>query len=221
MLAANLALALAPSLILLGWAYRRDTVRKESVRLLAAAFFLGLLAVAPALFVGLLASAFGTLLGNDYLAPLYEAFVVAALVEEGVKFLLLLVLFRRHPQFDEYSDGIVYGMAVSLGFAFLENVLYVTGPTEVLLLRGVTAVPLHAGCGAIIGYFVAKSVLTERTRAVPGLLIAVVLHGVYDALLFTRSWISFAALGVIVGLAVAVPLLFRHAIRLDTGRQGT
>jgi RsiW-degrading membrane proteinase PrsW (M82 family) len=214
MLAANLVLALAPSLALLWWAYRRDSLKKESIRLLAYAFLLGLLAVVPAILLGILADPFRRLF-RGYAESLYQAFILAALVEEGVKYLLLFGFVRRHSEFDELTDGLVYGMAASLGFAFLENVLYIGGPSTVLLLRGVTAVPLHAGCGALIGYFIARAHFDPRRRSAIGLLLAVAIHGLYDVLIFSPGLWSFAALAVVAGLAIAVPRLFRRAAELD------
>ncbi|MFW6288797.1 MAG: PrsW family intramembrane metalloprotease [Spirochaetota bacterium] len=214
MLFTNLALALAPSLLLLWWAYRRDSIKKESIRLLLLTFSLGLLAVVPALVLGILVDPFRDFF-RGYARIVFQAFVVAALVEEAVKFVLLDGLIRRQPEFDEVTDGIVYGMAVSLGFAFLENVLYVGGPSHVLLLRAVTAVPLHAGCGALVGYYVGRAAFDARARSVGGLLLAIAVHGVYNVLLFTGGIASFLSLGVILGLVIAVPLLFKKAIALD------
>ena len=210
MLALNVALALAPSLLLLWWAYRRDSLRKESLRLLGWAFLVGLLAVVPAFVVGFLAGPFHRVLRGPT-RLLYQAFIVAALVEEGVKYVVLTGFVRRHEQFDRATDGIVYGMAASLGFAFLENVLFVGGPSSALLLRGITAVPLHAGCGAIMGYFVGRAHFDSRRRAGAGLLVAILVHGAYDAFVLAGGALAYASLAVVAGLIVAVPLLFRRA----------
>ena len=214
MLALNVALALAPSILLLWWAYRRDSLRKESLGLLARAFLIGLFAVFPALFVGFLAGPFQRVLRGPA-QLLYQAFIVAALVEEGVKFVVLAGFLRRHRDFDEATDGIVYGMAASLGFAFLENVLYIAGPSTTLLLRGVTAVPLHAGCGALVGYFVGRAHFDPRRRTATGLLVAVVVHGAYDSLVFAGGVLAYGSLLVVAGLIVTVPLLFRRSLAAD------
>ncbi len=222
MLALNVALALAPSLLLLWWAYRRDTARKDSRRLLGLAFLIGLVAVVPAFFIGFLAGPLHRVLRGPA-ALLYQAFVVAALVEEGVKFVVLAGFVGRHRQFNEATDGIVYGMAASLGFAFLENILYVSGPSGVLLLRGITAVPLHAGCGAIVGYYVGRAHFDPRRYATVGLLVAVLVHGGYDALVFAGGALAYASLAIIAGLVVAVPALYRRALAEDlaSGRAKT
>lgn len=222
MLALNVALALGPSLLLLWWAYRRDSLKKESLRLLSLAFAAGVLALVPAFIVGFVAGPIVRALSGP-VRLVYEAFVVAALVEEGAKYVALTGFVRRHEEFDEATDGIVYGMAASLGFAFLENVLYVSGPTSTLLLRGLTAVPLHAGCGAIVGYFVGRAHVDARRRAGGGLLFAVLLHGAYDAFIFAGGALAYGSLAVIVGIVVAVPLLFRRALAADvsSGRVNT
>ena len=210
MLIANVALALAPSLLLLWWAYRRESGDPQSLRLLTMAFLLGLLAVIPALAVGMLASLAHRLLSGS-LRLLYQAFVTAAAVEEGVKFALVWFLVRRNPRIDGVADGIVYGMAASLGFAFLESVLYVGESSFILLLRGVTAVPLHAGCGALMGYFVARSRSRTNRRAWVGLLLAILVHGTYDSFVFAGGSVAFLSLAVVAALVAAVPLLLLHA----------
>jgi len=214
MVAANLALALAPSLVLLWWAVRRDSVRKESPRLIVLTFVSGLLAVVPALAIGLVIDPFGGFV-RGVGRTLIQAFIGAALVEEGVKYALLAGLVRRQRQFAQAEDGVVYGMAASLGFAFLENVIYVTGPPAVLLLRGVTAVPLHAGCGALVGYTVGRAHFDDRRRPALGLLAAVGVHGTYDALVFADGWVSYLSLAVVALLVGLVPHLFRLAIADD------
>src|ERR1051326_3664445 len=93
----------------------------------------------------------------------------------------------RSREFDEPMDGIVYGAVASLGFASLENFLYVAGDDHslrVAVLRAFTAVPGHAFMGAVMGYFAgqARFGLAEKrvlnwtwAFAVP-----VALHTLYD-----------------------------------------
>ena len=73
-----------------------------------------------------------------------EAFAIAALVEEFVKLACVLGYLWNKPQFDEVMDGILYTAAASLGFAMLENVLYVGNNVVTAIVRAFTAVPLHA-----------------------------------------------------------------------------
>src|SRR5207244_1618973 len=57
-----------------------------------------------------------------------EIGLMAPIVEEAVKAIILVVLFVfSWREFDDMLDGIIYGAMVGLGFAFVENVLYLTG----------------------------------------------------------------------------------------------
>jgi protease PrsW len=214
MLVGNLALAIGPSGLLLWWAYRRNAGRSGALHLLVYAFGLGFVAVVAALFAGVLANQARAFFGG-YLRIVYDAFIVAALLEEGAKYVVIAAFISRHRAFEEVTDGIVYGMAASIGFAIVENLLYVGEPAMVLLLRAVTAVPLHAGCGALIGFYVGRAHSDSRNRAATGALLAILVHGTYDALIFMGRSTAFLSLAVVAGLAMAVPLLLRHAVFLD------
>ena len=214
MLIANVSLILAPAALLFIWAYRRDVKQKGSGRLLITVSLFGVLSVGPAILAGVLAEPLRMhLRGPTRL--LYDAFVVAALVEEGVKFVLLSSFVRRHADFAGPADGLVYGMSASLGFALLENALYAGGPTAVVLLRSVTAVPLHAGCGALIGYFIGLAHADPRHSRATGFLLAVLLHGSYDAAIFAGPPVAYIAILIVAGLAVAVAVLMRQAARRE------
>jgi protease PrsW len=126
-----------------------------------------------------------------YERALFDSFVVAAGVEELAKLLVVVWLVWHRPEFDERLDGIVYAARAGLGFALVENVLYLmaaeslTGFAVTYGLRAVFAVPGHAIWAGIMGYYAAKR---RFDRTGPGLLggyaIAVLLHGTYDAAIF-------------------------------------
>jgi len=128
---------------------------------------------------------------HPVLASALEAFFVAAIPEEFFKLVVLLFYCMRKEAFDEPMDGIVYGVVASLGFAALENLLYVVdGGTGVAFSRAFTAVPLHAFLGAIMGYYVGQAWKNPARRTaliVRGYGIAVLLHGVYDFPLMTMN----------------------------------
>ncbi|MCA9714411.1 MAG: PrsW family intramembrane metalloprotease, partial [Myxococcales bacterium] len=114
-----------------------------------------------------------------------DAFVFAAIPEELCKFLVLALYVRRHSAFDEPMDGLVYGATASLGFAALENVLYVaTGGIGLAVVRALTAVPCHAALGALLGYGVARSRFEGRALIL-ALPLPIFLHGLYDFPLLT------------------------------------
>jgi RsiW-degrading membrane proteinase PrsW (M82 family) len=188
-LAVLAASAIIPSLLLL-WYFQSHDLKPEPARVVWATFFLGV-AVIPG--VLLLDWPFQALLVSrieePHLAGLGAAFFTAAIPEELFKLIVVRGYSARHREFDEPMDGIVYGVAASLGFATLENVLYVgQGGIGVAVMRAITAVPGHAFFGAVMGYFVGQSrfAATGRARAaVLAYVVPVILHGLYDFPLLT------------------------------------
>jgi len=175
--------ALAPSLLLVWYFHRRD-LYPEPPRVLWTTFGLGVISVLFVLPVEWIVSV--PLQGVEGFIGrgAGEAFFEAAIPEEFFKLAVLLAYSYRQREFDEPMDGIVYGAVASLGFATLENVLYVfNGGMGVAVVRALTAVPFHASAGAIMGYF------AGRARFLPGRKLplilkgfgaAVLLHGLYD-----------------------------------------
>ncbi len=100
------------------------------------------------------------------------------------------VLFNN-KNFNEPFDGIVYAVMVSMGFATLENILYVfhSGFTTGVI-RMFTAVPAHATFGALMGYFLGKAKFSYNRKlffTLMALLTATAFHGSYDYLVPRRS----------------------------------
>ncbi len=107
-----------------------------------------------------------------------------------MKFGAFFWLVFRHPAFNEPYDGMMYAITASLGFAAVENVLYVAqGGVPVALARMVLAVPAHALFGAFMGYYVGRakfSLAQKRRYLVAAITIPVLLHGTYNWLLGTE-----------------------------------
>ncbi len=177
--------AIAPSMLLMWYFYKRD-VFPEPGKVLWITFGLGVLTVFPVLLVAGPASLVVTEIPGSALNGFSTAFLLAAIPEEFFKFTVVWLYASRHVEFDEPMDGIVYGAVASLGFATFENVMYVAGGgTEVAILRAITAVPLHAFLGAIMGYFVGQARFAPEGKGrgmLWGLAIGVpiLLHGLYD-----------------------------------------
>jgi RsiW-degrading membrane proteinase PrsW (M82 family) len=172
-----------PIVVLLRYFYTRDMCREPRVAL-AKTFLLGLLVTIPAIPLTLGLSEILPLLSlGPLLAALYDAFVVAAVPEELLKLLVIVLYCARRVSFDEPMDGVVYGATAALGFAALENVLYVAdGGLVTAAVRSVTAVPMHAMMGAVLGYYVARARFGggRRIEIWKGWGIAVLMHGLYD-----------------------------------------
>jgi RsiW-degrading membrane proteinase PrsW (M82 family) len=192
--------AIVPSLLLLWYIYSRDR-NPEPGGLLMRTFVWGTLICLPVIPLATALENAGMQTGlqmNMWGAAGVKAFLGAAVPEELLKFLVLMLFIWPKPDFDEPMDGVVYGAAASLGFATLENVLYVSQyGLGTAVLRAVTAVPGHAFTGVVMGAFVGRARFAAPHQK-PGLLFqglfwAVVLHGLYDMFLMTESgWAVFA-----------------------------
>lgn len=196
--------AIVPSLLLLWYIYARDR-NPEPRGLLLKTFLLGAAICAPVVPVamGLESLGKGWEVGM-WGTALVQAFLGAAIPEEGFKYLVLRRYVWNKPAFDEPLDGVVYGATASLGFATLENILYVgDGGMQVAVLRALTAVPQHAFTGIIMGAFLGRARFAEDAGRRFGLLatalgMAILLHGTYDAVLMTHSGYALLALPVLL-----------------------
>jgi RsiW-degrading membrane proteinase PrsW (M82 family) len=202
-----LILSLAPVFIIAGYVYFRDKYEKEPIRLLLLALLSGAITVIPILFVETFLARF-TGFFNGVLAAAWNAFAVAAFPEELFKFIALYLLIWKSPQFNEKFDGIVYAVFVSLGFAAVENVLYVIGNGySTGFTRAITAVPAHAIFGVTMGFYfgMAKFYEKERTQLKrKALLFPIVLHGIYDFILFTGyAWLTIVFVSFLVYLYIS------------------
>ncbi len=181
-------LSLAPVFIIAFYVYYRDKYEKEPVDLLIRALLAGILICIPVVFIERLLSAFTQLFG--YYKSAYSAFVVASFTEELFKFAALYLLFWKNKNFNEKFDGMVYAVFISLGFAGLENVLYVYRfGTETGWVRAFTAVPLHAIAGIIMGYYfgLARFYPESRQRYLRlSLFVPILMHGMYDFILMSQ-----------------------------------
>lgn len=184
--------AVVPSLLILWFFHSRDR-HPEPRAVLLRTFWYGVLITVPAgLAEVALGSAAEPLALSPVAASLNAAFLGAALCEETLKFLIVYRYCRRLAAFDEPIDGIVYGVTASLGFATLENILYVAANgMEVAMLRAVLAVPGHACWGALMGYYIGQAEFGPPERRRRNLVLALAwpmaLHGLYD---FPLMWLD-------------------------------
>ena len=188
-------LAIAPALFILLYIYKKDQYAPEPLHLVAWVFFLGSLTVLPAGLIELL-----------FPEGVFSSAVVAPVVEEGLKFLVVYFAIFRHPEFNEPMDGIVYAAAASLGFATIENILYVIdGGLAVGIVRAIASVPGHVVFACVWGFALGTAKFrpeNERTGIiVSGLITGMLLHG-----LFNFSLEVIGALGLLLILVVFIPL---------------
>lgn len=219
-------MAVAPALFLLRYYDRQDRQRPEPRRLVLKIFILGIAGIIPALVIELAARSLEPhFAGSPLGLAFFRAFAVAALCEEWIKYQVVMHFAFALPEFDEVTDGIVYTVVASLGFACFENVMYVMGSDlTTAIARAFTAVPMHAFAAGIMGYYIgtAKFAGEDRPKLLrKGLFLAVLIHGLYDFILFATPAMERRG-GPIAGFLpfLVVPLLaivfvsLRRRIRL-------
>lgn len=199
--------SIAPVFIIALYIYFRDKYEKEPLLLLAKALMLGMLTVIPIIFIERLLMGLMPAMGKIGEAA-YQAFVVAGGTEEVFKYLALYLLIWKSPSFNEQFDGIVYAVFVSLGFAAVENVMYVmSSGLETAALRAITAVPAHAIFGITMGYFFGIAKRYQELRKVymrRALWVPILLHGIYDFILMVEiPWLLSLFIPYLIYLYIA------------------
>ena len=211
-----LLLAIAPAMIFVIFIYLKDKIEKEPISFLIKNFFLGAFgSIIITLILGVLFNSIYPLTDEKSVFQQFiKAFVVVALVEEFSKYVIVKYYAQKNKEFNEPFDGIVYALTVSMGFAALENVLYIlqygvsTGITIAF-----TAVPAHATFGILMGYFMGKAKFSKNRIQLNllGLLGATIFHGFYNFFLFI-NFVPGTLIGAILSLIIGT-VLSRKAIK--------
>lgn len=214
--------ALAPAAVLVYYIYRKDKYQKEPPKEILKAFGLGILSV----FVSLLISTPLGILGlfpDDtitFLDGVATAFWGAAIPEEIAKFLMFWLLVRKSKDFDEKMDGIVYASSVALGFAALENIMYLVTNLDDWVSVGITralfSVPGHFFFGVLMGYYYSLVRFYPSAPKYYKLLVLaapVLAHGLFNSILFTIE----VAPGISLILMIAF-IFFCNSLRKRASR---
>ncbi len=216
------ALAVAPALALFLFFYLRNRYKQVPLGPLVVTFLYGAIALVPSMTNSM---ALQRLTGWHSRTPnvfhsLLGALLIVGLVEEGCKYLVVRFYSYRLPGFTEPYDGIMYSISAALGFATVENILYVVSGGPVTgVLRAVLSVPSHAFNAVLIGYFLgeakfARSDAAANRLSLLGLGLAIVAHGSYDFIVF-----SLDKAPLLVFLLVLYAVLSWTIILIATRRQ--
>lgn len=207
-----IGLALAPGAAIGLFIWLRDKYDREPLKHMFISFMLGVLCAIPAVILSIVLGMFIPVDYQNIFSVAIYALIVVAFAEEFAKFLILRFYAYRQKEFNEPFDGIVYGAIISLGFAGIENILYVVdGGMQVGIMRMFTAVPAHASFGIIMGYYFGLAWRhKDKAKAykLKGLLAAIFLHGLYNFFLMQESYPAFWFLSF-VGLAISIRLCFK------------
>jgi len=208
--------ALIPPIYLLRQVYKKDKIEKEPPKLLIKLFLLGVLSALPVLILELSAeSLISSIQISTAVYIFLSSFVIPGFIEEWLKYVVLKKCTWNHPAFNYKFDAIVYAVFASLGFAAIENVMYVMNQgIGVAILRAVLSIPGHASFGVIMGYGYAKakhyhvSGNAEKAKSlcVVSWFLAAIAHGLFDYIITINGGIYFY-LYVLVLFVVSIRLV--------------
>lgn len=204
--------AVAPGFALLSYFYLRHELEAEPLGYVIRSFVAGAILVFPIMFVQYAFMEEGVLVG-----PFSKAFIATALLEEFFKWFMIYYTIYIHKVFDDYYDGILYAVACSLGFATLENFLYlwVYDSIEIAIWRAVLPVSGHALFAVVMGFCLgrAKHSAHERFWLFTAIVAATLLHGMFDFILIVEPTNKVPAVVYIIVLWMVALLLVRTANR--------
>jgi RsiW-degrading membrane proteinase PrsW (M82 family) len=194
--------AVAPALFIMYLIYRHD-LEKEPIKMLVKAFFGGVLSILLTLIIVYPISPIGSFFTGGFLQSFFSAFFEAGIPEELSKWIIFYWLIKRAPHFDQYYDGILYAIFISMGFALVENLMYVYGTSvkegysaglSVAALRAIMSVPGHMLFAVPMGYFLSLSKFEQGKEAskhiMLSLAVPILLHGLFDFILMYSSSIG-------------------------------
>ncbi|MCK4575438.1 PrsW family intramembrane metalloprotease [candidate division WOR-3 bacterium] len=185
-----LNLAVAPGIFLLIIFYFVDRER-EPLKLVFGTFFAGVVAVIPVAILEIFAKSFFNPFAqtvSPYILQASYMFLVVAPVEEVLKFGAVIAVVFVSKEFNEWYDGILYAMVAALGFATLENLVYVLSRGfTVGLIRFFLSVPAHALFGGIMGFFLSGAKFSRKPFPwlLGALFFPILLHSLFNIFLIS------------------------------------
>lgn len=223
--------ALAPVAVAMLYIYRKDSAQPEPASWLAKSFWYGILSAFLAssavslIIIGSLGYSINTEGYTSVVEAFTDAFVMAAIPEELAKFYCLYAVLKKNPYFDEKFDGIVYSVCIGMGFAGLENVLYLIGGIEsgtwvrIGITRALFSIPGHFFFAVLMGYYYSLyhwGVNRSFKTKIMILLAPILAHGIFDGILFsTKINEVYAAIGVILFLGFFLLLRKKGQERIE------
>lgn len=211
-------IAVIPAISIAFAVYLSDRYDREPVLLLLKTFIFGALSVIPVIIVERFLASLNIFPGLIGVA--FTTFIVAGFTEEFFKRLVVIKLMCKNKYFDEKLDGIVYAVFSALGFATVENIMYVVYRFSynpyIGLYRGVLSVPAHAIFGVTMGYYLsltkfATNKARQKANLRKSLLMPMLLHGTFNFILMA----GIPEAGIVIA-AYAVYLWISSQKKLNT-----
>lgn len=183
-----LTVAIAPGLALFSYFYLRNDMKTEPHKTLFHSFVYGAVITFPILFIQYVLTEEGVLTH-----PFVQHVLFTSTLEEFFKWFLLYLAIYHHVEFDDPYDGILYGASISLGFATVENILYLLSyGVDTAFMRALLPVSSHALFGVVMGYYLGKSKFTNKTKKYLAFALGapILLHAMYNGILMLQdTWL--------------------------------
>ncbi len=213
--------ALAPAAVLLWYICNKDSRRPEPFKWLMKGILFGVFSVLVALVVAIPLISMSIFEPGTLSDAVYTSFFGAAIPEEAAKLLMLWLLLRKNPYYDEYLDGIVYAVCIGMGFAGLENIMYLFNNYEswvsVGIIRALISVPAHFFFAVLMGYYFSLAQFGRNSKQyfAFALIVPIIAHGLFDTCLFSIDAVSEAvALIIMIAFIAGMIFLRRYCSRL-------
>jgi protease PrsW len=188
---ALISAAIAPGIAILSYFYLRDSFEPEPISLVIRSFIFGMLLVIPIMVLQYIMQT-----EWNWRDGIVASVVQSAVVEEYFKWMVIFFTAYKHVEFDEHYDGIVYAVAVSLGFATVENLFYlIINGTDVAIWRALLPVSGHALFAVWMGYYLGKAKFTQQRNKKrlflwASIVLPIGLHAVYNLIfLAVQNWL--------------------------------
>ncbi|QGH34814.1 intramembrane metalloprotease PrsW [Gracilibacillus salitolerans] len=187
---ALVSVSIAPAFALLSFFYLKDEYELEPINAIFRTFIYGALLVFPIMFIQYAFQEEGIAQ-----TPFLQSYFIYGLFEEFFKWFIFIFTTYKYSKFNTVYDGIVYGVSISLGFATVENILYLFAHgIEFAFSRAIFPVSSHALFGVIMGYYLGRAKFSANNGVfflLLALLLPTFLHGTYDFIIeaIQKQWI--------------------------------
>lgn len=188
---AMIGAAIAPGIAIMSYFYLRDSLEPEPISMVIRSFIFGMLLVIPIMVLQYIMQT-----EWNWRSGVVAEIIQSAVVEEFFKWMVIFFTAYKHMEFDEPYDGIVYAVAVSLGFATLENLFYlIINGLNIAFWRALLPVSSHALFAVWMGYYLGRAKFSQKKEQEKLFLwlsisLPIGLHALYNAIFLSiQNWL--------------------------------
>ena len=215
-------IALVPGIFWV-WFYRRKDKNPEPRKLIIKVFVIGMAITLPAIVFEYAAEFFFPFINAENLLTIvFASLFIVAPIEEYLKYYVVKRVALKNKAFDEPIDGVIYGVVAGLGFASLENLIVISAEGQgIILLRFATATLMHAVTTGIVGYYISMNKFSKQSdkKKYPvwkGLIIAIVIHGLYNSIVSTQTILTlFVLIAFLITMYVILAIRIKKLKKMN------